>query len=172
MKAKPWFAHPALSVLLGASWLLLQHSLATVHLLSAVLIGLIVPRLLDGFLPATTHFRWWPAVRLTRRVLWDVIVSNFVVARLILGPMSRVHPVWVPVPLALTHRTAISLLATIITTTPGTVSCTIDEERRVILVHALNCSDPTAMAADIKTRYETPLVAIFESHIAGTEGKL
>ncbi|MDP3604513.1 MAG: Na+/H+ antiporter subunit E, partial [Polaromonas sp.] len=61
------------------------------------------------------------------------------------------------------HPTAISLLASIITTTPGTVSCLIDEERKHILVHALDCSDPLQMAADIKTRYENPLRAIFES---------
>ena len=59
--------------------------------------------------------------------------------------------------------TAIALLATIITTTPGTVSCTIDEERNEILVHALNCDDPAQMAADIKARYEAPLLAIFEA---------
>ena len=172
MKKKRWLAHPALSVLLGVSWLLLQHSLATVHLLSAVLIGLIVPRLIDGFLPDSESMRWWPALRLARRVVWDVIVSNFVVARLVLGPMSRVHPAWVSVPLALTHPTAISLLATIITTTPGTVSCTVDEERGVILVHALNCDDPAAMAADIKARYENPLLAIFESQPAHTENPI
>ena len=41
-----WFDHPVLSVLLGISWLALSHSLEPVHLLSALLIALIVPRLL------------------------------------------------------------------------------------------------------------------------------
>jgi multicomponent K+:H+ antiporter subunit E len=163
MKTRRWLAHPALSVLLAASWLLLQHSLEGVHLLSAVLIGLVIPWLLDPFLPETTAIRWVPAVRLARRVVWDVIVSNFVVARLVLGPMPRLRPAWVPVKLALTHPTAISLLATIITTTPGTVSCTIDEARRTIWVHALDCEDPDRMAADIKASYEEPLLMIFET---------
>ena len=65
------------------------------------------------------------------------------------------------VPLELTHPTAITLLATIITTTPGTVSCVVDEERREILVHALDCDDPAALAAQIKQRYEAPLREIF-----------
>ena len=34
--------------------------------------------------------------------------------------------------------------------------------RRAILVHALDCSDPDAMVADIKARYEAPLKEIFE----------
>ncbi|MBT9477717.1 Na+/H+ antiporter subunit E, partial [Polaromonas sp.] len=154
--------HPWLSVLLAVSWLLLQHTLAPVHLISAVLIGLVVPRLLHGFLPAMAPVRLVPAVRLLGVVLWDIVLSNFVVARLVLGPLSRPQPAWVTVPLALTHPTAISMLASIITTTPGTVSCTIDEQRRHILVHALDCSDTAQMAADIKARYEGPLLAIYE----------
>jgi multicomponent K+:H+ antiporter subunit E len=67
----------------------------------------------------------------------------------------------VPVPLALTHPTAITLLAAVITTTPGTVSCVVDEERRQILVHALDCDDPAALAAQIRQRYEAPLMEIF-----------
>jgi multicomponent K+:H+ antiporter subunit E len=102
-------------------------------------------------------------VRLLLVVLWDIVVSNITVARLVLGPMSRLQPAWITVPLALSHPTAISLLASIITTTPGTVSCTIDEQGRYILVHALNCSDPAQMVADIKMRYERPLLVIFES---------
>lgn len=162
MKKASWFAHPWLSVLLAVSWLLLQHTLAPFHLISAVLIGLLVPRLLHNFLPAATTMRLAPAIRLFMVVLWDIVVSNITVARLVLGPLSRPQPAWVTVPLALSHPTAISLLASIITTTPGTVSCLIDEERKHILVHALDCSDPLQMAADIKARYESPLLAIFE----------
>ena len=162
MKNLRWLPHPWLTVLLALSWLLLQHTLAPFHLISAVLIGLVVPRLLKGFLPTAQPVLFFPAVRLLLVVLWDIVVSNITVARLVLGPMSQPHPVWFKVPLELTHPTAISLLANIITTTPGTVSCTIDEPGRYILVHALDCSDPAQMAADIKARYERPLLAIFE----------
>ena len=37
----------------------------------------------------------------------------------------------------------------------------IDEARREILVHALDCRDAPAMAADIKARYEAALLEIF-----------
>ena len=163
MQKTGWFGHPWLSALLGFSWLLLQQTLAPFHLISALLIGLIVPRLLHGFLPISSPLRLLPAVRLLGVVLWDIVLSNITVARLVLGPMQRLQPAWVTVPLALSHPTAISLLASIITTTPGTVSCTIDEKKRHILVHALDCSDPAQMVADIQARYEHPLLLIFES---------
>jgi multicomponent K+:H+ antiporter subunit E len=163
MKPKTWLPHPALTLVLAISWLLLQHSLALVNILSAVLIGWVLPWLLSGFLPVTARIRWRPAGRLLRRVVWDIITSNITVARQVLGPMAGLQPAWVVVPLALTHPSAVSLLAAIITITPGTVSCHIDEARREILVHALNCHDPVQMALDIKARYEVQLLAIFES---------
>lgn len=162
MKKTGWLPHPWLSAMLALSWLLLQHTLAPFHLISAVLIGLALPRLLHGFLPAAAPIRIVPALRLTAVVLWDIVLSNIAVARLVLGPMSRPRPAWVTVPLTLRHPTAISVLASIITTTPGTVSCTVDEERWHILVHALDCADPKAMADDIQARYERPLLLIFE----------
>ncbi|HEY9239885.1 MAG TPA: Na+/H+ antiporter subunit E, partial [Burkholderiaceae bacterium] len=70
------------------------------------------------------------------------------------------RPAWVRVPLVLDDPVAITLLATIITTTPGTVSCVVDEGRREIVVHALDCDDAAAMAAQIKQRYEAPLKEI------------
>ena len=163
MNHRGWFSQPWLSALLAVTWLLLQRSLEPVHLLSATLIGLVLPRLLHNFLPQATRIQIKPALRLTQVVLWDILMSNITVARLVLGSNARLQPAWVPVPLTLTHETAISLFATIITTTPGTVSCTVDEERRVILVHALDCTDATQMAADMKERYEVLLMAIFES---------
>ena len=162
MNHKRWLPHPWLSALLGVTWLLLQRSLEPVHLLSATLIGLVLPHLLHNFLPRATPIQIKPALRLTQVVLWDILMSNIAVARLVLGSNAKLRPAWVPVPLTLTHETAISLFATIITTTPGTVSCTVDEKRRVILVHALDCSDAAQMATDMKERYEVLLMAIFE----------
>lgn len=156
-----WLAHPVLSVLLAVCWLALSRSVEVFHLLSALLIGLVVPRLLHGFLLTTGRIRWWPALRLMRVVLWDIVMSNITVAKLVLGPLERMHPAWLPVPLACDHAHVNALFAAIITTTPGTVSCVVNERRHEILVHALNCDDAQAMIDDMKNRYEAPLMAIF-----------
>ena len=51
-------------------------------------------------------------------------------------------------------------LAGIVTVTPGTVSSEVTEDRRYLLVHALHCTDPAALVADIQARYEAPLLEI------------
>ena len=162
MNGRKWFSHPALSVLLAAVWLLLQQSLALPQLIWAAVLGLLLPRLIHGFLGPALHLhRPGLALRFVFVVLWDILVSNLSVARLVLTPWSRPQPAWVRVPLTLSQPGAVSLLASIITMTPGTVSCVIDEEAHEILVHALNCTDPAALVAEIKARYEQPLLEIF-----------
>jgi multicomponent K+:H+ antiporter subunit E len=158
-----WLPHPALSVVVALVWLLLQQSLAPAHLLWALVLALAIPKLVHGFLGDSVR----PAapramLQLAGFVLWDIVVSNVTVARIVLNPRSDPQPAWVDVPLQAEHPTAVALLASIITMTPGTLSCVIDEQRRSILVHALDCSDAAELAAQIKDRYERPLRRIFD----------
>ena len=152
---------PVLSVLLALAWLTLQQSLDLGNVLTACVLGWGLPRLLGGFLgPAAQPRSFARALRLALTVLWDIIVSNITVARLVLNPRSVPHPAWVKVPLTLTQPTAQALLASIITMTPGTVSAIVDEEGACIWVHALDCDDPAAVATDIDRRYQQPLMEI------------
>ena len=171
-----WLPHPGLSLLLAAVWLMLQHSLALPQLLTASLLGWAVPRLLRGFLADApgpiAHTgsakggrqglaRLGTAARLCAVVLRDIVASNLAVARLVLWPGASPKPGWVTVPLDLTHPDAILLLALIITNTPGTVSCVVDEAARHIIVHVLDHGDPADLVAKIKQRYEQPIQEIF-----------
>lgn len=163
MKPTGLWPRPLLSALVAASWLLLNQSLALPQLITAVLLAWGLPRLLQGFMgpPVRVH-AWSRLLRLAGVVLWDIVLSNFTVARLVLHPAARPQPLWVPVPLDIEHPLAVSLFATIITTTPGTVSCVVDLAGRQILVHALDGTDPVALAQQMKQRYEQPLREIFE----------
>ncbi len=179
-----WLPHPGLSALLAGVWLLLQHSLAIPQLITAALLGWAVPRLLRGFMAdgpgsnqaatAATGPRLTPnhrlraglrrigtVARLTAVVLQDIVAGNLAVARLVLWPGADPRPGWVTVPLDLSHPDAILLLALVITNTPGTVSCVVDEAARQIAVHVLDLDDPAALVAQIKQRYEQPIQEIF-----------
>jgi multicomponent K+:H+ antiporter subunit E len=158
-----WLPHPVLSLVLGGVWLLLQQSLAPVQLLWAGVLALVLPRLAHGFLGDSVRMQApGTMLHLAGVVLWDILVSNLTVARLALDPRAEPQPAWVQLPLTATDPTALALLATIITITPGTVSCVVDEPRRMLLIHALDCHDAPALVAQIRQRYERPLRRIFE----------
>jgi multicomponent K+:H+ antiporter subunit E len=156
-----WLAHPVPSLLVAATWLLLQQSLAPVQLILAAALAVVIPRLVADFLGPPVPLRSMGRVsRFSLRVLLDIVTSNVTVARIVLNPLREPQPCWVRVPLRLDHPNAVAAMASIITMTPGTVSCVIDEERGEILVHALDCDDPQALAREIVQRYEQPLLEI------------
>ena len=156
-----WFPHPLASVIIFASWLMLANSIAAGSLVFAAIIAVIIPRMIKPFISYTPNIHWLPALRLFLVVIKDIVISNIHVARLVLGPSKNLHPKWFRVPLDTKHDEVNALLAMIITTTPGTVSAGIDQERGDILVHALSTDDEAAEIATIKARYEQPLIEIF-----------
>jgi len=161
-QARRWLAHPWLSATVAAVWLLLQGSIAFPHLLWAAILGVLLPWFAHDFIGAGSRLHApATALKLVAVVLWDILRANLTVARIVLHPGIRPQPAWLRVPYSLADPRAVVLLATIITTTPGTVSCLVDEERRQILVHALDAPDPDAVVAEILQRYEQPLKEIF-----------
>lgn len=159
---KKGFPYPVLSLFLVIVWLLLSAELSMAHIVLAIFLAWAIPLLCRPFLLGLPVVRHPLAVfRLFAVVTYDIVLANIVVARLILGPVARLRPAFVPVPLTLTQPMSISLLASIVTMTPGTVSADVSQNNTVLLVHALDCDDPDALVAEIKHRYEKPLLEIF-----------
>jgi multicomponent K+:H+ antiporter subunit E len=102
-----------------------------------------------------------PALRLLGVVVCDIVIASIDVAKLVLGPTGRIKPAFIEVPLDLQDPFVGTLLASIVSLTPGTVSIDIDRSRWVLQVHALNVDDREAVIKAIKTRYEKPLKEIF-----------
>ncbi len=152
---------PLVSLAILALWVLLNGFSAGQALLGALL-ALVLPLLLPApVIPAPRLGAPLVAARLVLVVLYDIVKANVEVALRILGPEDAIHPAFVWVPLDVRSPQGIALFASIITMTPGTLSCELSEDRRWLLVHALHADDPAAVAAEVKARYERPLMAMF-----------
>jgi multicomponent K+:H+ antiporter subunit E len=158
-----WLPHPLLSLLLIILWLLLFNTLSLAHVLFGLLLGILVPLFTKRFWPGSPRMR--RPLRMARYalvVLWDILVANVHVAWLILGPVKRLRPAFVQYPLDLREDFSITLLASTVSLTPGTVSADVSADRGTLLIHALDVADEAALIAQIKQRYEAPLKEIFE----------
>lgn len=162
LRLPTWFPHPLLSLLLLLLWLLLSNSAAPGHLLLGALLGLAIPIFTQRFWPDPLILaRPRLVFPFIGRVLWDILVANFSVARVVLGPRRGIRPAFVRVPVDIEGEFPLTLLASVISLTPGTVSADIDAERRHLLVHALSVEDTEALVRQIKTRYEAPIKEMF-----------
>lgn len=111
------------------------------------------------------------ALRRIRRIaslivlfLYELVVSAVRVAIVVLRPdMSRaVRPAIVAVPLTVQSDAEITLLANMITLTPGTLSVDVSADKSVLYVHALHMTDRDAMIADIAKGFEKKVREVFE----------
>lgn len=163
MKLHAWIPFPWLSALMWLTWMLLVNEWSLGHF--------ILGGLLAWVLPLSTRYFWPSVPRLQRvdRLLrflavvhWDILVANVAVARLILGPADRLRPAFVELPVDLDNDFAITMLASTISLTPGTVSADVSADRRHLLIHALDVADPDELVSTIKRRYEQPIKEMFQ----------
>jgi multicomponent K+:H+ antiporter subunit E len=154
---------PIMSTALLMTWLLLHNSVSAGLLLSGVMLAVGLPLGTQHFWPEYPRIvRVRPLVRLIGVVLHDIVIANLRMVVLVLGPRSRLRPHFIVVPVALREPFPITLFASIISLTPGTVSANLSGDRRSLLIHDLNVEDAETAVKRVKQRYEKPLMEIFE----------
>ncbi len=168
------FPAPATSVLLLVVWLLLNNSLSAGHLILGTLLAILIPLITERFRDEHSSVKK-PLLALKQLliVIYDIITANIQVAILIVGPNKKLRPAFVKVPLDMTDALPITLLASTVSLTPGTVSAEVypvseehhvadPNEQRFLLIHVLDLKDEAELIHQIKTRYEAPLKEIFQ----------
>jgi len=158
------FRSPGLSIALLVLWLLLVQSLSAGNIILGVGLALFWPAVTARFATGGPRPRR-PVVmvRLFVRVVGDMLKSNAEVMWALLTRRPRDIPSrFVSIPLELTAPTGLTILAMIVTFTPGTAWVQLSADKRVLLLHVFSASEDGPVVAAIKDRYERPLREIFE----------
>jgi multicomponent Na+:H+ antiporter subunit E len=93
-------------------------------------------------------------------VVWDVTVGTKDVALVVLGVRSADRAGIIELPFGDRTPNGVLVTAGALTLSPGEVVIDIDQERRVMLVHALDATDPVRLLAryeHIYQRYQRPV---------------
>jgi multicomponent Na+:H+ antiporter subunit E len=91
----------------------------------------------------------------------ELALSAWKVAVLVMSPRMELKPGIFAYPLTVDRDFEITLLANLITLTPGTLSVHVSADRKTLFVHAIDCSDPEATRRDIATGFERKIMEAF-----------
>lgn len=162
-KSKRQFVPSAFNFwLLFVVWLLLNNSYSLGNIILAAVVSWLILFLVSGLQTAEAKVKKpWLAGRYVAVMLYDIFVSNVIVAKQVLGPTHHLRPGFIAVPLDITQSLPITLLASTISLTPGTVSTELSKDRKTLYIHALHVENEAELIAEIKKRYEAPLMEIF-----------
>lgn len=92
--------------------------------------------------------------------LYELIKANIEVAYDVITPKHYMKPGIVKIPLDARSDLEITLLANLITLTPGTLSLDVSDDRKVLYVHAMYVKDRDGFVASIKNGFEKRLLEI------------
>ncbi|MEM8663934.1 MAG: Na+/H+ antiporter subunit E, partial [Pseudomonadota bacterium] len=111
------------NVLLALVWAAVSGSFALINLAFGFVLGGLVLFLIRNEIGSLSHFRrFFGAVFLGITFLWELIKSSVNVAVIVLHPGRNLKPAIIAYPLDVTSNAEITLLANLITLTPGTLS--------------------------------------------------
>lgn len=99
--------------------------------------------------------RTWRWIVLVGVFVRDLVLSALKVAWLVVQPHPKLHPAIVAHPLTVSTDAQITLLANMITLTPGTLSVDVSEDRKWLYVHAIDAESAEALIGEIAAGFET-----------------
>ena len=154
---------PFLSLFLLFFWLLLQNKISAGIVVLGAILALLIPLYTNRGrdFPAKIH-KPFKVVEYFILLLIDIIISNLNIAAIILLPRRRIQPALIEYPLDIVGEVPITVLASTISLTPGTITAEIRRDGRALMIHALNVEDHEKLIASIKSRYEMRLKEIFK----------
>jgi multicomponent Na+:H+ antiporter subunit E len=143
------------NLLLALVWVAMTGAFDVVNLLLGFAFGFALLYLLQRVIGRSGYFRK-SAVLLNFVAFYvlEVVRSNIRVAVDVATPASRAQPCVLAVPLDAQTDVEITLLANLITMTPGSLAIDVADDRSVIYVHAMYVDDPDAFRRQIKDDLE------------------
>lgn len=162
---KRWLPHPIVSLLLCGLWLLLNQTLYPGHILLGLLLGIAVPILTRRLNPLGYPRLRSPivALRLLSSASIEVVRSCINVSRVIVfNDYANLKAQFIRVPLTMRNEYGLAALSCLINITPGTVWTELDPESHELILHVFDLHDAAWWVETITTRYEQPLIEIFE----------
>lgn len=151
-----------INILLALVWAAIVGSFSLANLVFGFLLGAVALYLIREQVGSLGYFaRGFRLISLLFLFLYELVLSAWRVALLVMSPRMNLKPGILAYPLKVDRDFEITLLANLITLTPGTLSVDVSEDRRLLYVHAIDCSDPASTRRDIAEGFERKILEAF-----------
>jgi len=151
-----------MNLLLALAWITLTGNFVLSNFVVGFVLGYVILWLVQNPEEPSSYFsKVREVVRLLSFFLWELIKANLRVAYDVLTPRHYMRPGVVAIPLDVETDIEITLLANLITLTPGTLSLDLSTDRRVLYVHGMHIEDVEAFRRHIKEGFERRIQEVF-----------
>ncbi|EDL63452.1 Na+/H+ antiporter subunit E [Bacillus sp. SG-1] len=150
-----------LNFFLAFLWMFLQVSFTSTSFIIGYILGLIITFAFRRFFNSRFYlWRVFAVISLLLLFLKELILSNISVLKTILKPRLDIKPGIFELPTELKTDWEITLLANLITLTPGTLVVDISYDNKILYIHTLDIPDVDEAVNDIKNTFEKAIMEV------------
>ncbi len=150
------------NILLALTWVAMTGELTAENFLIGFVAGVLILFFTRRAVGAPDYVsKVWKILALFVFFLWELIKANLRVAYDVLTPTHLMRPGIISIPLDASTDAEITLLANMITLTPGTLSLDVSADRRVLYIHAMYIDeDVETVRRSIKQGFERRILEV------------
>lgn len=149
------------NLILALIWTLMQEEFTLGNLAIGFVFGYALLWYLQPLIGRSMYYtKVVQATRFLAFFIKELIMANLRVAWHVVTPSSFFKPGIIAVPLEPQSDFEVTLLANILTLTPGSFSVDISSDRRVLFVHVMDIEDADRTRQKLKDQYEKPLLEV------------
>lgn len=153
-----------LNFLLAFIWMFLSANFTTAGFMIGYLLGIVLLIVMRKFFQSRLYLgRIWSIIKLFILFIKELILANIQVLKIVLSPKMNMQPAFFAMPTELTKEWEISLLASLITLTPGTVVVHVSDNAKILYVHAIDIKDVNDTIYAIKNSFEKAILEVSKS---------
>lgn len=148
-----------INVILSLAWCAVTGSFAIINMLFGFGLSSVALWLIREQFGTSKYFqRAWLVLGLALLFLKELVLSVVRVAWLVIQPKQSYQPCFIAFPLTVDRPHEITLLANLITLTPGTLSVDVSDDDKTLYIHCIDVSDVDALRDDIAKGFERKIM--------------
>ncbi|HZG71831.1 MAG TPA: Na+/H+ antiporter subunit E [Chondromyces sp.] len=150
-----------LNFFLAFLWMFITVSFDASSFIIGYILGLLVLYAMRRFFPTRFYLqRVFAIIKLTLLFIKELIMANIDVLKIVLKPKLDFQPGIFALETDLKKDWEITLLANLITLTPGTLVLDISPDNKILYIHAVNIPDADDAVASIKNSFEKAIMEV------------
>lgn len=150
-----------LNLIIAFVWMFLNNEWDFSSFLTGYLLGLAFVFALRRFFRQAFYLRrLWAIWKLLLLFMKELVLSNVTVIRQVIRPKLNIRPGIFAFTTELDSDWEVTLLACLITLTPGTLTLEVSPDQRTLYIHAMDIHDAELLAEQIKDTFEKAIMEV------------
>lgn len=149
------------NLIIAFMWMFVSESYTLTSFVFGYILGIFLLFLLGRFIPGRFYVdRVIKIVQLILLFCKELVLSNINIVKLVYAPKLDVEPGIFALPTELKSDWEITLLANLITLTPGTLTVAISNDNTQLFIHAMHIDDIEESINSIKDTFEKAIMEV------------